>query len=182
MSSWAQAIRLCPEDTISLWSSLTSDSTNFLSPLLHGPWTLRMECDIDRCLTCGWALHWHFDQLWVSALTIIECTRKLQMKSDLTLALAYRQRDMSLENGLIRCLFSKRLIVGSPLGPVTTPLWVLSQIYSTKLAFPSVVWSLNPIRNCWLLYNINASIIPMGISYQEGHYLQVPEFPGSTAR
>lgn len=58
----------------------------------------------------------HFDQMCISVLTTIHCT-KISLKKA---ALIYKHRDTDLEDMLLSP-FSKIIVVSSMLGPVSSP-------------------------------------------------------------
>lgn len=61
------------------------------------------------------------------------------------------------------------------MGPVSTPSWVLSQIYLVCVSFCGPGFKSN--QKFGSSYNIHPAI--MGISDHEGDCLQFPGFPGS---
>lgn len=95
-----------------------------LAPLSKYSMSFKCGCNIDVLFrdehsTVSYSLH--FDQLWTSILTVIHCKKKFL--SVLRAALIYRYKDKYLESNLALYPFSKIIVVGSPLGPITCQVW-----------------------------------------------------------
>jgi hypothetical protein len=114
----------------------------FLPSLLK--WFSRLaSCDKDVSFmadhsTDSYSLY--FDQLWVSELPTVHCTKKC-LCWDLSAALICVYRDTNLEGSSVLCSFNKILVTLWNL-----QLWVLGTSYNNRYVFPSVEGPWNPIR------------------------------------
>ena len=141
LSSWQQW--LCSVQKTLFHSSFLAALNIFLFLLHDGPWVL-VTWRWYRCPICGSALHTLIlGMLCISGLIAIHVGKKRLWGAELI----FRHRDGNLEGRLILCLFSKRIVVGSPMGPVSCPTmgyWARSTI--PLMSF--LTQALNPVRKC----------------------------------
>jgi hypothetical protein len=118
VSSWVQ---WCPEKSV--WLSLTSSSYNppySLSTKFSEPFREWDDIDVpfvDEHITDTYFMY--FNQVWVFALTVIHCSKKLPCWY-LKALLIYEYRDTNLEVCFILCLFSRIIALGSSRGSMSS--------------------------------------------------------------
>lgn len=109
---WLQSWLQC--SVKSRWHTFTQVFSSLcLLSLLMFEWC---NCPRDIPFMAGYSIEscsQHSDQLWVSALINIHCTKKLPWWS-LRASLNYRSRDTNLEDNLIPCPFNKIIVISFP--------------------------------------------------------------------
>lgn len=146
-----------PEDSVSVHSPLPLDLIIILpTPLWYSRALRGWICNIDIEFMPEYSQTFfslHFNQLWVSAFMIIQCTKKF-LWWQLRIALIYGYNNKYLEGSLVLCLFKKVMVISSPFSLWSPQPWILSLINSVKPEYPPMEWALNSIRNCLTILEI----------------------------
>jgi hypothetical protein len=135
------------EDSVSLQSSLTSGTSHLSahsSVMIPEPWCWK-DTDVPFAICADlFSDPWPIVSFWINC---IHCTKRL-LWWGVKAALSYECKGMNLEGHLILYLLNRIIVVGLPLGPVSSPS--IGQIYSTRPSFSPEEQALNLIRKHWL--------------------------------